>query len=40
MSRVGGDAGLARSLGDAGYERVRGISWDGVIDRLVEAGSR
>ena len=40
MSRVAGHAGLARSLGEAGYERARGISWDGVIDRLVEAGSR
>jgi glycosyltransferase involved in cell wall biosynthesis len=25
----------AASLGDAGYERARGITWDGVIDRLV-----
>lgn len=40
MSRVGSDAALARSLGEAGYERARAISWDGVIDRLVEAGSR
>jgi hypothetical protein len=40
MSRIGGDAALARSLGEAGYERARAISWDGVIDRLVEAGSR
>jgi glycosyltransferase involved in cell wall biosynthesis len=40
MSRVAGHAGLARSLGEAGYERARGISWDGVIDRLIEAGSR
>jgi glycosyltransferase involved in cell wall biosynthesis len=40
MSRVVSHAGLARSLGEAGYERARAISWDGVIDRLVEAGSR
>ena len=37
MSRIVGHAGLARALGDAGYERARGITWDGVIDRLIEA---
>jgi glycosyltransferase involved in cell wall biosynthesis len=30
-------AGAAR-LGDAGYERARTITWDGVVDRLVHAG--
>jgi glycosyltransferase involved in cell wall biosynthesis len=40
MSRVAGDRRLARSLGDAGYERARAITWDGVVERLVEAGSR
>jgi glycosyltransferase involved in cell wall biosynthesis len=40
MSRVAQDRHLARSLGDAGYERARAITWDGVVERLVEAGSR
>jgi glycosyltransferase involved in cell wall biosynthesis len=40
MSRVAHDRALARSLGDAGYERARAITWDGVVERLVEAGSR
>ena len=40
MSRVAGDNGLAASLGEAGYERVRAISWDRVVERLIEAGSR
>lgn len=34
------DARFAQSLGDAGYERARTISWDGVIERLIKAGSR
>jgi glycosyltransferase involved in cell wall biosynthesis len=40
MSRVAQDRSLARSLGDAGYERARAITWDGVVERLVEAGTR
>jgi glycosyltransferase involved in cell wall biosynthesis len=40
MSRVAADRRLARSLGDAGYERARSITWDGVVERLVEAGTR
>jgi glycosyltransferase involved in cell wall biosynthesis len=40
MSRVARDPALARSLGEAGYERVRTISWDRVVERLIEAGSR
>jgi len=40
MSRVAQDRRLARSLGDAGYERARAITWDGVVERLVEAGNR
>jgi glycosyltransferase involved in cell wall biosynthesis len=40
MSRVAQDRTLARSLGDAGYERARAITWDGVVERLVEAGTR
>jgi glycosyltransferase involved in cell wall biosynthesis len=38
MTRLAADAALAQSLGDAGYDRVRTISWDGVVDRLL-AGS-
>jgi glycosyltransferase involved in cell wall biosynthesis len=29
------DAGRAASLGDAGYERARTITWDGVIEKLL-----
>ncbi len=39
MLRVGRDPRTARSLGEAGYERVRGITWDHAIDRLIEAGT-
>jgi glycosyltransferase involved in cell wall biosynthesis len=37
MTRVAADRSLARALGDAGYERARTISWDGVVERLVNA---
>lgn len=37
MTRLAGDQALARSLGDAGYDRVRTITWDGVVDRLLAA---
>jgi glycosyltransferase involved in cell wall biosynthesis len=40
MSRLAQDRRLAQSLGDAGYDRARAITWDGVVERLVEAGSR
>jgi glycosyltransferase involved in cell wall biosynthesis len=40
MSRVARDPRFARSLGEAGYERARTITWDDVIERLIEAGSR
>ena len=40
MSRLAQDRRLAQSLGYAGYERARAITWDGVVERLVEAGSR
>jgi glycosyltransferase involved in cell wall biosynthesis len=29
---------FAQSLGDSGYDRVRAISWDGVVDRLMANG--
>jgi glycosyltransferase involved in cell wall biosynthesis len=37
ISRLHANRGLARSLGDAGYDRARVISWDGVVERLVGA---
>ncbi|HJZ78299.1 MAG TPA: glycosyltransferase family 4 protein [Vicinamibacterales bacterium] len=37
VSRLAGDRQLAVYLGRAGYERVRSISWDDVIDRLIGA---
>jgi glycosyltransferase involved in cell wall biosynthesis len=33
------DTRRAASLGDAGYERARTITWDGVIEKLVSQGS-
>jgi glycosyltransferase involved in cell wall biosynthesis len=35
MARLDGDRRLAASLGDAGYDRARTITWTGVIERLV-----
>jgi len=40
MTRVASDARRAAAMGDAGYERVRGISWDAAIDRLMQAAER
>jgi glycosyltransferase involved in cell wall biosynthesis len=37
FSKLAGDVGLARSLGDAGYDRARLVTWDGVVDKLVGA---
>lgn len=34
IERLAGDPGHARSMGEAGYDRVRDITWDEVIDRL------
>jgi glycosyltransferase involved in cell wall biosynthesis len=33
-----GDAARARRLGDAGFERVRGITWEGAVRALLSAG--
>ena len=30
------DRGRAAAMGDAGYERARAITWDGVIEKLVQ----
>jgi glycosyltransferase involved in cell wall biosynthesis len=35
FGRLDGDRARARSLGDAGYDRARLITWDGVIEKLV-----
>ena len=35
IARVAADRGLAKRLGDAGFERASQISWDGVVERLV-----
>ena len=40
INRLSADAGLAARLGDAGYERARTITWDGVVERLVGAAER
>ena len=40
VRRLAADRRFAAALGDAGYARVAPITWDLVIERLVEAGSR
>jgi glycosyltransferase involved in cell wall biosynthesis len=35
IARLAADRAHARSLGDAGYDRARSITWDGVVDRLM-----
>lgn len=40
ISRLHADRRLAASLGDAGYDRARAISWDGVVERLVGAAEQ
>jgi glycosyltransferase involved in cell wall biosynthesis len=35
INRLAADRGRAASMGDAGYERARAITWDGVIEKLV-----
>ena len=37
IARLAGDRALARRLGDAGFERAKLITWDGVVERLVGA---
>jgi glycosyltransferase involved in cell wall biosynthesis len=34
-NRLASDRRLAQTLGDAGYDAARGITWDGVIEKLV-----
>ena len=41
INRLAADKRLAASLGEAGYERARLVTWDGVIEKLVqESGAR
>ena len=40
MSKAVSDRRAAQSMGDAGYERVRGITWDDAIDRLMQAAAQ
>jgi glycosyltransferase involved in cell wall biosynthesis len=35
LDRLAANLPLAKSLGGAGYERARAITWDGVVERLV-----
>jgi len=35
FSRLANDVRLAQSMGDAGYDRARLVTWDGVIEKLV-----
>jgi glycosyltransferase involved in cell wall biosynthesis len=39
VNRLARDRARAASLGDAGLQLARGITWDGVVDRLVAAAS-
>jgi glycosyltransferase involved in cell wall biosynthesis len=38
INRLADDRRFAQSLGDSGYDRVRAITWDGVVDRLMANG--
>ena len=40
MNRLASDKGLAARLGDAGYDRARLVTWDGVIEKLVQVQRR
>jgi glycosyltransferase involved in cell wall biosynthesis len=35
IAQLGADRRRAQALGDAGYQRIRPITWDGVVDRLM-----
>jgi glycosyltransferase involved in cell wall biosynthesis len=38
IAHLAGDRARARALGDAGYDRARTITWDGVVNRLMADG--
>ena len=40
VDRLGADAALAASLGERGHGVAANITWDNVVERLTEAGSR
>ena len=40
VNRLGADAALAASLGERGQAVAANITWDHVVDRLTEVGSR
>jgi glycosyltransferase involved in cell wall biosynthesis len=40
IARLANDAATAARLGDAGYQRARLITWDGVVEQLVGAAGR
>ena len=40
MSKAVNNPRTAQSMGDAGFESVRGITWDDAIDKLMQAASR
>lgn len=40
MARLAADPALASRLGEAGYDRTRAISWEGVVDALTRGVSR
>jgi glycosyltransferase involved in cell wall biosynthesis len=40
IDRLGASAPLAAQLGEAGHDRARRVTWEGVVDRLVGAAGR
>jgi len=40
INRLAADRRRAAAMGEAGFELARGITWDGVVERLVGAASR
>ena len=38
IAQLAADRARARSMGDAGYDRARAITWDGVVARLMADG--
>jgi glycosyltransferase involved in cell wall biosynthesis len=40
MSKTAANTKAAEAMGEAGYQRVRGITWDDAIDRLIAAAER
>ena len=37
INKLAGDTRLAASLGENGHDRARAVTWDGVVEKLVEA---